>query len=121
MKRIFLTAIIYCLSATTSGLLAQETAPQKCADQEIYSLLDFWVGEWAANPGGVKEKTLVEQTEGNGVRFQGTISRPDGSRYLDRTTLTPNADGSVRQLIEVSTDDGESWSPTFDAFYRRRE
>ena len=160
----------------TSSLLAQETVPQKCADQEIYSLLDFWVGEWvvnardkkagenniqkilngcaiseewqgadggrgqslffvdtdgnwqqvwvtewAANPGGVKEKALVKKIDGGGVRFQGSISRPDASSYLDRTTLTPNADGTVRQLIEVSMDGGESWRSTFDAIYVREE
>lgn len=77
-----------------------------------------WVTENATIPGGVKEKRQVEAPEGS-VRFQGTVTRPDGVTYLDRTTLTPDAFGNVRQHIEISTDGGESWSTTFDAEYRR--
>jgi hypothetical protein len=36
----------------------------------------------------------------------------------DRITWTPNADGSVRQLWEASTD-GKSWSTVFDGLYAR--
>lgn len=77
-----------------------------------------WVTAWAANPGGVKEKTHIESDAGS-VRFQGEISHPVHGRYLDRTTLTPNSDGTVRQLIEVSVDGGGSWRTTFDAIYKR--
>jgi hypothetical protein len=38
---------------------------------------------------------------------------------LVRMTYTKNADGSVRQLGEQSTDDGKNWSPSFDFTYRR--
>jgi len=155
-----------------SGLAAEEVEPKLCADNEAYTLLDFWVGdwevftgdkkagdnhiekilngcavaelwrgadggegqslffvdtngnwqqvwvtEWAANPGGVKEKSQVELSDGDGVRFQGTISHPVYGSYLDRTTLTPNTDGTVRQLIEISTDGGDNWKATFDALY----
>lgn len=77
-----------------------------------------WVTERATEPGGVKAKTQVDDAPESSVRFQGVISR-DGGSYLDRTTLTPNEDGSVRQLIEISTDDGMTWTATFDAVYRR--
>ena len=72
---------------------------------------------YAMAPGGVKEKMQVEAPPGS-VRFQGTIQRPDSDPYLDRTTLTPADDGSVRQHIEVSLDGGASWRSTFDAIYR---
>jgi hypothetical protein len=50
------------------------------------------------------------------------VTSPDGSRYLDRTTLTPRGSGEVHQLIEVSLDGGREWKTTFDARYiRRRE
>lgn len=77
-----------------------------------------WVTPAALRPGGVKEKRQVE-FGGPGIRFQGTIALPDGRSYLDRTTLTPQADGTVRQLIEVSTDSGTTWRPTFDGIYDR--
>jgi hypothetical protein len=77
-----------------------------------------WVTETAGTPGGVKEKTLVERMPDGGVRFRGTIALADGRSYLDRTTLTPLDDGSVRQHIEISRD-GETWETTFDARYVR--
>lgn len=77
-----------------------------------------WVTEDATRSGGLKEKTLVELLPDGGVRFQGEIPRAGGGVYLDRTTLTPAADGSVRQVIEVS-EDGDAWRVTFDARYVR--
>ena len=35
-----------------------------------------------------------------------------------RMTYSKNADGSVRQFGEQSTDDGKTWSPSFDFTYR---
>jgi hypothetical protein len=67
--------------------------------------------------GSVKEKRMVDAPEGE-VRFQGTVVR-EGRELLDRTTLTPQGDGSVRQLIEASDDGGDHWTPTFDGIYRR--
>ena len=37
---------------------------------------------------------------------------------LVRMTYSKNADGSVRQLGEQSTDEGKNWSPSFDFTYR---
>lgn len=76
-----------------------------------------WVTPFATVPGGVKEKTLVETLDDGSLRFQGTIRTSDGGSYLDCTTLVPNDDGTVRQLIEV--DRGEGWRAGFDATYRR--
>jgi len=76
-----------------------------------------WVTPYAAATGGVKEKSWQETRPANSVRFQGSINRGD-SYYLDRTTLSVQEDGSVRQHIEVSDDDGNSWRTTFDAVYR---
>lgn len=76
-----------------------------------------WVTEDPGRPGGVKEKVRVEH-HGPGVRFQGEIPLPGGRTYLDRTTLVPEGDGTVRQTIEVSRDDGATWETTFDAVYR---
>ena len=80
----------------------------------------LWFTQWARHPGGIKEKTLVRKFTDGGVRFQGVITKADGDTYLDRTTLTPMENGNVRQLIEISKDDGENWQATFDAVYKRR-
>jgi hypothetical protein len=42
-----------------------------------------------------------------------------GQDGLVRMSYTPNADGSVRQFGEVSTDHGLTWSPNFDFTYRK--
>ena len=68
-------------------------------------------------PGGLKEKELIESLPGGAIRFQGTIPLPDGRSYLDRTTLTPERDGRVRQVIEISVDGGATWEVRFDAMY----
>jgi hypothetical protein len=80
-----------------------------------------WVTPAAVAPGGVKQKKLIEYLEGGAVRFQGTITRPDGSTYLDRTTLAPLSGGRVSQHIQISTDGGATWSDGFDAVYIRHE
>ena len=79
-----------------------------------------WVTEWATTPGGVKQKTQVDEASIKGVRFQGELHHPDIGPYLDRTTLTPDGNGDVRQIIEISKDDGDSWEVSFDAIYRRK-
>lgn len=77
-----------------------------------------WVTGEPFSRGGTKEKAQVPAPDG-AVRMQGEVPLPDGGRYLDRTTLTPGEGGSVRQLIEISTDGGASWRAVFDAEYRR--
>lgn len=77
-----------------------------------------WVTTGATQPGGVKEKRLTERLVDGSLRFMGEIPVAGGGSYLDRTTLMPLAGGRVRQLIEISTDDGRTWQATFDAVYR---
>lgn len=79
-----------------------------------------WVTDAAYTPGGLKEKVLVERLPRGGLRFQGEIVNANGETYLDRTTLIPQPDGSVRQWIQISTDGGEMWTSTFDAMYVRK-
>jgi len=78
-----------------------------------------WVTGNATAPGGLKEKTLIEEHADGSLRFQGEIPVPGGGSYLDRTTLTPLPDGRVRQVIESSIDDGQTWNTAFDAYYVR--
>lgn len=80
----------------------------------------IWVTDGARGRGGVKEKTLVEKLADGSLRFQGTIPLAGGGTYLDRTTLTPLADGRVHQRIEVSGD-GVAWRTAFDAIYVRAD
>jgi hypothetical protein len=80
----------------------------------------IWITDAATNFGGTKEKRLIGVFANGGTRFQGELRTPSGDIVLDRTTLTPLADGRVRQVIEVSRDGGTTWSTTFHAFYVKR-
>lgn len=77
-----------------------------------------WVTEYARVPGGVKEKTQQTLAGQGQVRFQGRVYAEDDKSYLDRTTLTDLGDGRVRQVIEVSMNEGATWTSVFDAEYR---
>ncbi len=78
-----------------------------------------WITERANQPGGIKEKTIVEIAPEDGVRFQGVLYHPDAGQWFDRTTLKPVENGTVRQHIEISSDAGNTWETTFDAIYRK--
>jgi hypothetical protein len=77
-----------------------------------------WVTTGATQPGGVKEKRLTERLDDGSLRFVGEIPVAGGGSYHDRTTLPPLDAGRVRQLIEISADDGRTWQATLDAVYR---
>jgi hypothetical protein len=81
-----------------------------------------WVTDRAFKRGGTKEKTeLLEETSPEQIVFRGRYRDPDsGATVTDRTTFSRRSDGTVRQLIEISTDDGKTWRTTFDAIYRKR-
>jgi hypothetical protein len=73
-----------------------------------------WKQVWVTNQGATKEKMLMSDFAGPGVRFQGELPRKDGKgTYLDRTTITPLEGGRVRQRIEISLDQGKTWDVRF--------
>ncbi len=78
-----------------------------------------WVTASARALGGLKEKRLIAVYPGGATRFQGELTGPLGRTILDRTTLTPSADGTVLQVIEQSTDGGTTWRQAYRATYTR--
>lgn len=77
-----------------------------------------WVTDHARLPGGTKEKTLIHAKDGM-AQFQGAVSVGAGQTVLDRTTLSTMPGGDVSQVIEISRDDGRTWTRQYDAVYRR--
>lgn len=80
----------------------------------------IWVTPNPFRPGGVKEKAHIETLDNGAIRFQGTVVTLQGQTYLDRTTLIPTENGDVRQIIEISADEGESWREMFNAVYKKK-
>lgn len=77
-----------------------------------------WQQTWTDNSG------LLLLLEGGSPRpgvmaLEGTRRDAQGRAVRDRITWTANADGSVRQHWESSTDGGDAWTTTFDGRYVR--
>ncbi len=78
----------------------------------------LWLTNYPDSPGGIKEKYLLKSEPGKMTHFEGEWMTADGQRIVDRTVLTRNTDGSIRQVIETSRDGGVSWKVGFDALYK---
>ncbi|MDH3290716.1 MAG: hypothetical protein OEO20_00220 [Gemmatimonadota bacterium] len=76
-----------------------------------------WIQVWVDGQGGVIE-VAGEFTDG-AMRFVGEHVYPDGRREAFRMRFTPQVDGSVRQFIEQSKDEGATWYVWFDGRYER--
>ena len=57
--------------------------------------------------------------DGRAMVLTGEWPGPKGGSQLTRMTYTLGADGSVRQAGAVSTDGGQTWTPSFDFTYRK--
>lgn len=62
--------------------------------------------------GGMAGKSMVLAGEMPARRGTGTVRH--------RIAFTPNADGTVRQLWEISVDGGQTWKVSFDGTYVRQ-
>lgn len=85
------------------------------------SITERWHQSWMSNAGtavylegGLDEKGAMVMSD-KGM----TLNEVTGN--INRTTWTPNDDGSVRQLWERSTDDGETWTVIFDGTYVKKQ
>lgn len=77
-----------------------------------------WHQTWVDNSG------LLLQLDGalrdGSMVLEGRTTLPDGTVQLERVTWWREESGSVRQLWEQSTDDGQTWTVAFDGRYVRR-
>lgn len=78
-----------------------------------------WRQFWADRSGGVLQ--LEGGWDGTSMVLTGSHPGADGAAQVQRITWTPNADGSVRQHWEQSTDGGQQWTSAFDGHYVRRQ
>ena len=78
-----------------------------------------WEQRWVDNQGNLR--SLTGHFENGALRFTRESTDPAGKRRRHRMTFSQPASQQVRQLVEHSADDGQSWVVDFDGLYRRRE
>lgn len=79
-----------------------------------------WHQSWIDNQGGVLQ--LVGGIEGKSMIMRSKpATNQSGQLQVDRITWKPNADGTVEQIWESTTDDGKTWKSAFHGVYRKRE
>lgn len=79
-----------------------------------------WEQFWADSAG---DRThYVGDVFGDGIRMtaKGDVTPGRPEPFNNRITFTPNADGSVRQVGDISTDGGE-WTQQYDITFKRAE
>ncbi|MGA9572586.1 MAG: hypothetical protein WBS20_01430, partial [Lysobacterales bacterium] len=75
-----------------------------------------WHQIWTSDNGTITH--YAGKFHDGAMRFEASgFGSTDGETAFRRMTFTPSPDGSVRQLIEDSTD-GKTWIVSFDGIYR---
>ena len=77
-----------------------------------------WQQKWVDDKGGVLE--FVGEYKDNAMRFTATTTAT-GQKALQRMTLFNLSRTEMRQLGKQSTDEGKTWSVTYDLTYTRRK
>jgi tetratricopeptide (TPR) repeat protein len=99
------------------------TTARNYAGQSInfYDPIDkLWHQHWVGSSGDTYNYLETKREEGM-LQFKSKFMNPGGNITLSRLTFTLLEDGTVRQLFESSSDDGETWTSAFDGIYKKRE
>jgi tetratricopeptide (TPR) repeat protein len=79
-----------------------------------------WHQSWMSNAGSAVYLEGGLNDKGEMAMSDEGMTSHEVTGNIGRTTWTPNADGSVRQLWEQSTDGGETWATVFDGIYTKK-
>jgi hypothetical protein len=77
-----------------------------------------WHQVWVSNSGGVLNLSGA-YTDGT-IVFEGESIGKGGGKLVNRLTFFKNADSTVRQFWQISTDGGKTWGSSFDGLYRKK-
>ena len=77
-----------------------------------------WRQNWVADSGYIIR--YEGEFRDGAMHLEGRNIQIDGTVETSRMTWTPREDGTVRQLIEQSRDDGLTWYVWFDGIYSPR-
>lgn len=78
-----------------------------------------WHQHWVGAMGDIYNYIETDKSEGR-LQFESKFMNQQGEISISRMTFTLNEDGTVRQLMESSTDDGKTWQIAFDGLYKRK-
>lgn len=78
-----------------------------------------WHQTWVDDQGGIAE--FDGEFRDGAMRMEGYRQGMANDRIPARLTLTPQQDGTVRQLGENSTDGGKTWTVLYDFVYARKD
>ena len=79
-----------------------------------------WKQNWVAS-GNVAHYTEAEKPYDGDLCFLSQFTNAKGKLVKTKMTFYNNDDGSVRQHLEFSNDDGKTWSTNFDGLYKKKE
>ncbi|MGB7926177.1 MAG: tetratricopeptide repeat protein [Pyrinomonadaceae bacterium] len=83
------------------------------------STLKKWQQFWADDKGGVME--FRGEYQGTELRYTGESVDPKGNKIMHRMTFFNLSPGRVRQWWEQSTDNGKTWTTSFDGLYIKKK
>ncbi len=77
-----------------------------------------WYQHWIGSGGGALryEGNFAE----NAMKFEGSTIGKDGKKTLQKLTFFKLDENTVRQLAEISNDEGKTWSISYDFRYERK-
>jgi hypothetical protein len=79
-----------------------------------------WQQNWVDNTGGSNEY-LTGFFENDAMHFKSRPFSNNGKMSIRTITFFKLADGKVRQLGEVSNDEGKTWATEYDLEYRPKK
>ncbi|UII30412.1 tetratricopeptide repeat protein [Fulvivirga ulvae] len=76
-----------------------------------------WHQHWVGATGDTYNYIETDKSKGM-LQFKSQFMNQQGEISISRMTFTLNEDGTVRQLMESSTDNGITWQIAFDGLYK---
>jgi tetratricopeptide (TPR) repeat protein len=80
-----------------------------------------WRQFWNDNSGTVIEFFGEYDATEKALKYRSESVNAQGQKQMGKMTFYNLADGNVRQIWEMSTDDGKTWSVAFDGLYTLRK
>jgi tetratricopeptide (TPR) repeat protein len=111
VKRILENCVLHELTVNPKGYVAQ-----------AFHYFDPSLGKWRQTYADTRAgfSHWVGESRTGEMRYQGEISSAAGANTLGRSLFTRIDENRIRQVFEVSSDGGKTWTVSWDGFYVRK-